>query len=450
MARKLRNWLLGYRDYTQETESPESFHMWVGMSVISAATRRNVYLPFGHFTIYPNLYVLLVAPPGECRKSTAMGYGKQFLKQVPNINIEANKMSPQSLIHSLGGATFEVKKGKNEAKQETNEVRTVCAGVLYSPEFSVTLGADAQQSGLLSLLTDLFDSPDEWEYKTLSRGKEILNNVYLNILGATTPDYLATSIPSDAIGGGFASRMIFIAEQQSRKRVARPRLTLKTLALKDDLVHDLLEISNLSGPMTLTSQADDWIDNWYESYDRRAMDERFRGYMERRQIHLLKVAMVVSLSFSNDLIITQDHLEMALRLLELAEAKMPDAFVSAAANPTAKDLARVLEQFKHAKELTWSQLVDKNKLYNTHTTLRAIVETLVMANVVRQTVLLGGEVKYTLVDRKPKTKPVEDNPLDEVPPALPQTLAQIPDQSGGGGDDDTNAKPGGGTLEKVP
>lgn len=394
MPRKLRNWLLGYRDYTLETESPEVFHMWVGLSVLSAVTRRRIKIPFGYQDLYPNLYVILVSPPGTCRKSSAMGYGKWFLDQIKSINLEANKLTPESLINSLASASFSL---QPSAIGSAGSLVKNAAGMIYSTELSVTLGANALQNGLLGLLTDLFDSPDNWEYKTLSRGKETLNGVFLTILSATTPSFLSRTIPQDAIGDGFASRVIHVYRNERRADNPLPVLTLKQLKLRQELLADLQEISKLKGTLSFDPAAIAYYDAWYRSKSvpvSIAKDERFGGYRERRPIHVLKVAALISISFSDSLVITEAHIKMAVNLLENIEIWMPDAFRSMGALGW-EEIKRIFTYVELAGGAAkYSSIVHDNLRSLTHPQIESIVKTLIVAKVFDERIHNGDKIIF--------------------------------------------------------
>ena len=55
------DWLTSYMELTSNLESPDSIHLWTGLSLISAASRRKVFLDMEYGKIYPNLYVIIVA-----------------------------------------------------------------------------------------------------------------------------------------------------------------------------------------------------------------------------------------------------------------------------------------------------------------------------------------------------------------------------------------------------
>jgi hypothetical protein len=83
MARELKDWLESYLDYTENSESPISYHTWCGLSVIAGALQRKVYLRWGlGRVIYPNVYAVLVGASGRTRKGVAIGIAKDFLKNI--------------------------------------------------------------------------------------------------------------------------------------------------------------------------------------------------------------------------------------------------------------------------------------------------------------------------------------------------------------------------------
>src|SRR5574337_2223176 len=88
MPRELEDWLDSYLEYTDNSESPLSYHKWCGLSVIAGALQRHVYLRWGiGQVIYPNVYVVLVGQSGRTRKGVALGLGKDLLKEVKSVTI---------------------------------------------------------------------------------------------------------------------------------------------------------------------------------------------------------------------------------------------------------------------------------------------------------------------------------------------------------------------------
>ena len=74
-----------YLVYTDNHESPIQFHKWVAAGIIGACMGRKIYLNWGHFKIYPNNYIILCAGSADCRKSSALDMGVDFLLSLIHI-----------------------------------------------------------------------------------------------------------------------------------------------------------------------------------------------------------------------------------------------------------------------------------------------------------------------------------------------------------------------------
>ena len=73
MARVLRKaWHESFYDCMEpHTDAPNNFITWSALSLIGATLKNNVYLKIGTYTLFPNQFIVLVAPPG-IGKGTAM------------------------------------------------------------------------------------------------------------------------------------------------------------------------------------------------------------------------------------------------------------------------------------------------------------------------------------------------------------------------------------------
>jgi len=93
---------------SEKTEIPVFFMLWCGISGVAATLGRKVWLDMGHYAVYPNLYVVLVAGSGRCRKSTAISQILNLMQEVvPKPNILAAKTTPEGLIDALSGRDCE-------------------------------------------------------------------------------------------------------------------------------------------------------------------------------------------------------------------------------------------------------------------------------------------------------------------------------------------------------
>lgn len=346
--RQCKNWLETYLEYTFLTEPPDNYHLWCGVSALAACLRRQVWIDMGFFNVYPNMYIVLVGPPAT-RKNTAINIATRLAFKLEDVRISADATTREALIRAIGASKFQSMLPNKDPYEH-------CSLTIISKELSVFLGSNNHD--LLSLLTDLYDCHDKWEYRTKNMGIDTIHNEWLNLLGGTTPTWLVGSVPMDAIGGGFTSRVIFVVENTPRKRVALPVLTQKERDLQVKLLTDLQKIALMCGEMKLTSEAKLWFTNWYENDNTKAStDVRFDGYYGRKHIHLLKAAMTISASWSNNMIIAQEHLETSLDMLESLEGRMIEAFGAAGRNILAQDIDVVLKYIQEQGRLSRDQLL---------------------------------------------------------------------------------------------
>lgn len=327
MARELANWIDSYLEYTENTESPTSYHQWCGLSTIAGALQRRCYLQWGLAeTIYPNLYVVLIGPSGRTRKGTAIGIAKDFLKRTAGITVVPESSSGrQAMILAMKRAS------KNFEDPIDGKIKFHCSVTAFSEELSVFLGQG--DIAYLSNLTDWYDSKDDWEYETVGRGKDSLQGLCLNLCGGTAPDWIQSMIPHEALGGGFTSRVIFVVEEKKRKIVPEYLVDDATRELGGKLLRDLERIGNLSGEMTFSEEGKNAYTSWYIDQDTKLSsgnpavpDTRFAGYCERRATHLRKLMIICSASRSDDLKLTRADFDRAKGLLESVEKNMGRTF----------------------------------------------------------------------------------------------------------------------------
>lgn len=383
--RKSEHFIDSYMDYTAMMESPDSFHQWCAISLISTSLRRQVWLKMGHFRIYPNMYIVLVSDPGVCRKSVAISTAIHLFKDFSDIKISADSTTREALIRALKHSEETLTYGKEEYTQS--------AITVVSKELSVFLGTG--NSDFLSLLTDLFDCPDFWEYRTKNSGIDSISNVWLSILGASTPEWLSSSIPISAIGGGFTSRVIFVVEGKGRKKVAFPELTNKEVLIGENLKHDLLNINQLYGEFEITEQGRKYFKNWYEKHNPKLIgDKRFWGYGERKHIHVLKLALILSVAEGNSKKVTELHLRQALYMLDAIEPGMMQAFGGAGRSTESYDIDIVTQVIKEHGKISKQRLLEFIWRDVSPRVFDMVIDFLIDRRVIERSIE-GGQVYYT-------------------------------------------------------
>lgn len=324
MARRLADWIKSYMSYSSYAEAPDKMHFWVAVSTIAGALRRQVWIDQGYFQWTPNFYIIFVAPPGIVSKSTTLSIGMKLLKSIEGIKFGPDAVTWQALTQALADA-------KEDICMPDGTYHPMSAITIASSEFGTFLNPNDRE--MVDVLVSLWDGQlGVWEKRTKTQGSDRIENPWINIAACTTPGWIAGNFPEYLIGGGFTSRCIFVFAKHKRRLVAYPSTSLppEFLQLQADLIHDLEAISVLRGPFILSPEALEWGTAWYERHyndpNRELNNDRFAGYLARKQTHIHKLAMVVSASYKDDLVITKQDLETSSLLITSLEADMPQVF----------------------------------------------------------------------------------------------------------------------------
>ena len=324
LSRHYPDFIQAYMEYASYSEAPRRMHFWVAVSTVAGALRRRVWLDMNYFKWAANFYIVIVAPPGIVSKSTTVAVGMDLLRRVPGINFGPQVVTWPALVTAFAGA--------NECFELEGEWHTQCALTLESSEFGNLV--NPQDREMIDLLVTLWDSRQGgFKKSTKGSGTDLVENPWINMIACTTPAWIAGNFPEYVIGGGFTSRCLFVYTEEKEKYIAYPNLHVPKdmKETQDKLVQDLEHISiNLLGNYALTSAAVEWGTAWYEyHYKNRPEaldDERFGGYIARKQTHIHKLALVLAASQRDDLIITHEDLFLANQMVSDLEKDMPKVF----------------------------------------------------------------------------------------------------------------------------
>jgi predicted RNA-binding protein YlqC (UPF0109 family) len=350
MARLLPDWIKSYLSYTEGTEPPRMIHFFVAVSTIAGALRRHVWIDMKRFKWYPNFYVIIVAPPGIVSKTTTMDHGIDLLKAVPDIKFGPDVITWEALTKKFA-----------ESQEEflyNGEFHPQSAMTLASGEFGNLI--DPRNGDMVNLYISLWDGRNAFAKETKMSGNDSINAPWINMIGCTTPHWVAESFPEAMIGGGFVSRCIFVYAEEKDKLIAWPDEMVRDdhEELKQALIHDLEHISqNLLGPITMSAEAREWGRKWYEdlwtTVAKSASTEQLQGYLARKQAHLVKLGAILSIAESDSLIIEAKHYQLAEIMLKQTEKDASKVFGRIGQTVQAANANRLVEFVKRYKEVSY-------------------------------------------------------------------------------------------------
>jgi hypothetical protein len=288
--------------YTNASESPKKYYYWSGLSAIASVVKSNVWLDKFYYRLYPNIYVLLVGRSG-LRKGPPVHLAKTLVTSIDNTRIFAGRMSIQGIISDLSKAI---------TKSNGGPPITSADGALFASEFASFI---IQDSSALTILTDLYDGHynPEWSYMLRNSPTEKLKAPCITMLGASNEAHIKDAIPENAIGGGFIARTFII--YADRKSAANPLTVAPPSTFDVSVLTDMLrKISKCKGEFKWSNSGREMYEDWYTKYQaEEEIAEDSTGTMERLHDHILKTAMLVSLSRKQDMILEAADIGEAIR-----------------------------------------------------------------------------------------------------------------------------------------
>lgn len=386
--RQLSDWLTAYLDYTKDHESPESFHFWTGVSLLSATTRRRIYMDRGMtqgrgaYILYPNVYIVIVADSARVRKSVPITMGMDLIQEaVPDVYILQDRMTSEGLVKHLNRTTTT----KSPAGQSIN--LNDSSTFIVADELATLLSYDRFAAARMSmLLTQGYNAQKHYSHLTAKDDRILLHNLYFTLLAATAPQNLKV-IPEEATGG-LIGRIIFITASKKRKRTAWPDRGSDDLRL--NLINDLAQIATLEGEIKVPHDSKEVFTKWYESQpDLDTSDARLAAFHERSHDTALKLAMLLSLSRSDDMIVKPEHIISGINIVETLIPDLPKTLTWTSQTEFGQGKARFIDILRRCGgKLSRSEM------------LRAMGVSADELNSIESTVVQSGEVLVDKVKQK--------------------------------------------------
>lgn len=312
------DWITEFVTHVRGLNSPEMLAKWAGISCVACILERKVWVFTNGKNLYPNLYTLLVAPPGV-GKTAVIDEVRAVLATINGLHLSPSSVTRASIVDILAESTRHINR-----PEEVPAVVTYNALALLVNEFGVFM--PSYETELIAVLADLYDNKAFGEQKRTARIKNDIKKPTLNILAGVTPGYLGSSMPEGAWDQGFASRLImaFSGATQRRSLFEIKQYDQESF---DRLAENAQRIAMLYGEMLFTEEAAAMIDKWNLAGCPPEPDHpKLHHYNTRRLAHALKLSMVAAVSDSYGRLIEKQHVEQAIDWLLEAELYMPDIF----------------------------------------------------------------------------------------------------------------------------
>ena len=347
------NWLDDYVAWaTKATDAPNIFQRWGAYMTVASVLGRRVGFKFGAFDVFPNLYVLLLAPSGSFRKSTVLNLSRRIATAMPNNPAYSLTCdgSPEGFIEDL---------------------KDHPSGTIYLSEMASLLMAFERDysSGLKPLLTDLYDCPVEYR-RRLRREEVYVARPCISIFAASVLDWVLERIRSEQFVGGFLARFVVVAAARKERTEGFPppldpveqnRLVV-TLKQAVDFVQPHATETNWAD---ISDTLKDEFRRWSKQFERWDKSPLMSAFVVRLQVTALKLAVIEEVVRNASVVISQESFDRAKAAIEEAVRQivtLEEEELSYGSDRDGRDQRKVLHVLKPRGEMTWTNLSNYTKL----------------------------------------------------------------------------------------
>lgn len=344
-----------YITYTEPLEVPTLFNTWCALSALSAAAQRKIWIDMGLFKLAPNLYVVLDADPGV-GKDTAMNVVRELLAQLPSIKTKSDSITKEKIYESLEGAFTKFDFPDSKLKTLGH-----CSLTVFATEMSLLI--KRHDKDFVAALNALYNCLSIFKHSTKTRGENLILCPYLTILGGTTPDWISMNIQEDVIEGGLSARTIMVFSNDRSKINPWPKVSAAGVLAYPKMISRLEKILSLGGCFEWQQETKVLYEDWYCKHRaEHVKNPVMRGFHTRKPVHLMKVAMLISLSYKDELILDPSDFLCAYKFLEQIEPSVERALRGAGRNVLNVYAEEMLDVIASSKE-SRIDLVDLLQLF---------------------------------------------------------------------------------------
>jgi len=396
VARQLsKSWIDSFLNYADHSEIPREYLIWAAISTVASSIKLNCYVWYRGIKFFPNQYIIFVGPPG-IGKDEAINKVKPLVEEANSINYIKDWHTPQEILEEInngwGSLSGTLKPGQVMSLTMSND-HSCCVLV---PELAVFLGQDEKMPSLLCA----WWNQDTFEYKTKNKGKIAITGMSVNMLGGCVPDYIR-QMSKDRLApitSGFTARTIFVYATEKFQLLPDSfgQATQQTTKLRQELINDLKHIKeNIRGEITFDQKAEQLWQQTYKIHNKRGSidSDASQNFKARISSHIVKTAITISISESDSLTITENHLRRAINLIEGVRDKVDIVFRSVGESPLSSSQDKLLRYIDTVGSATYAKILEHMYRDATEDQVLSILSILERVGLVR-TVSVGNKIMY--------------------------------------------------------
>lgn len=279
------------------TDAYPEYHFGNALFLLSLASDRKIQVRFAHDTIFSNTWFFLIGDSTIARKTASITIGHEKIG-IPVFGFDRylpQSTSPEALIEELS----------NDPK--TSLVRDEAGGFLRELDKNY-------MAGFKDVLCSIYDNKDYHRKIRTSQRKGSqtdfnIQNPFVNILFATTPDIFKNYTNYLDVTSGWLVRFLYITPDHEKEWKGYRKETQLDIDLKYDTLRQLETIKNRieKNPdvvdFELSNDAMDFYTIWQRSTETEAMKSKDKNKLRvlgRMHTYAIKISMLILLGDNND------------------------------------------------------------------------------------------------------------------------------------------------------
>lgn len=349
------NFLQAYHIYSSGNEAPDAFHQWGAYAVLAACCGPNLWKDMGTIgNIQPNLYIMFVGPPG-IKKSTAKDIARRLVGKIHTpkhpLPMAPASSSKEAFVEFMAG--HKDKQGNRVPSpclmtyKWNDKPRTYTKAAIFSDEFVNLVQVGGDPLAWIQLLTEIYNPQPAFDAATVSRGSVNLPYPYITLLGCMTPELTRSLINENALSGGFSRRTLYIFANKNSKPVPEPIITPEQQEAEQVLIEQGRRIQSLVGKFEFSQLGKKLYNEWYaENFHEleSSTSAAQQNFLQSKSVQVIKVAMLSRLSHSDELVLDEEDMTLAIALVTEAQQHIDTVFAGVGRNPQAATMAGI-QQF---------------------------------------------------------------------------------------------------------
>lgn len=340
LASATGGWINTYVDYAtcRSPMTPASFHVSAALWLVSTTIARRLVVNLPFDSIYPNMWILWLAPTTLWGKTTALNALLTVAKQVIPHLLLPNESTPEAMLADMAGQEPVNLVSMTTATRDRWEAgrNYPAQRGLVLDEASGLLAAAGRDynAGLIEAFLRFFDGQDHVR-STRANGWIEVRNSYLSVLSASTPSAMASYLQSPRLWAtGWWPRFALLTPETERPLWQKARSADVPSRLVEGLRQLCAALPQAIWPnppeahsVELSPDVLSFIDRYSKAFRHDLidddLDERLKGTYGRLPTQLVKVATLVAAmdwatgaSTAPSVVVELPHLAWALDVVE--------------------------------------------------------------------------------------------------------------------------------------